>query len=147
MRKDKLLIWLSYRPALAHVHRVYSHTHTHTHTHTHLHTHTLTHTLSLQLLCDHVHITLNKNTIHGDRNALNPGAVRIGTPALTTRGFKEADFEAVAGLLNKAVALVKKIQVTLLLSLRCSLGHWNYCSFLCWFRACIVGGVFHSLQS
>jgi hypothetical protein len=68
-------------------------------------------TLLAQLLCDHVHITLNKNTIHGDRNALNPGAVRIGTPALTTRGFTEKDFATVATLLNKAVELVKKIQV------------------------------------
>jgi glycine hydroxymethyltransferase len=65
----------------------------------------------MELLCEHVNITLNKNTIHGDRNALNPGAVRIGTPALTTRGFSEADFQTVAGLLTKTVELAKKIQI------------------------------------
>lgn len=64
----------------------------------------------MELLCEHVNITLNKNTIHGDRNALNPGAVRIGTPALTTRGFTEADFGRVAELLTKTVDLAKTIQ-------------------------------------
>jgi glycine hydroxymethyltransferase len=39
--------------------------------------------------CDAVHITLNKNTIIGDKSAITPGGVRIGTPAVTTRGYKE----------------------------------------------------------
>lgn len=38
---------------------------------------------------------LNKNTVCGDKSAMNPGGVRLGTPALTTRGFKETDFEQV----------------------------------------------------
>jgi glycine hydroxymethyltransferase len=41
--------------------------------------------------CDAVHITLNKNTIIGDKSAVTPGGVRIGTPAVTTRGYMEAD--------------------------------------------------------
>ena len=39
--------------------------------------------------CDKVHITLNKNTIIGDKSAVTPGGVRIGTPAVTTRGYVE----------------------------------------------------------
>ena len=39
-------------------------------------------------------ITTNKNNIAGDVSAMNPGGVRIGTPALTSRGFGEAEFEA-----------------------------------------------------
>ena len=39
--------------------------------------------------CDAVHITLNKNTIIGDKSALTPGGIRIGTPAMTTRGYLE----------------------------------------------------------
>jgi glycine hydroxymethyltransferase len=45
-----------------------------------------------------VDITLNKNTVPGDRSALAPGGVRIGTPALTTRGFNEGHFDTVRGL-------------------------------------------------
>merc|ERR1712151_446320 len=39
-----------------------------------------------------VHITLNKNAVHGDVSAMAPGGVRIGAPAMTTRGLKEGDF-------------------------------------------------------
>ena len=43
----------------------------------------------VQILCDALHITLNKNTIVGDKSALTPGGVRVGTPAITTRGYLE----------------------------------------------------------
>merc|ERR1719247_2289089 len=42
------------------------------------------------------HIAPNKNTVPGDTSALVPGGLRMGTPALTTRGFMEADFVKVA---------------------------------------------------
>ena len=45
----------------------------------------------LEKACDEVHITLNKNTIIGDKSAITPGGVRIGTPAVTTRGYLEKD--------------------------------------------------------
>merc|ERR1711937_795231 len=38
------------------------------------------------------HIAANKNTVPGDVSALVPGGIRMGTPALTTRGFMETDF-------------------------------------------------------
>jgi len=37
-------------------------------------------------------ISVNKNTVPGDVSALSPGGVRLGTAALTSRHFKEADF-------------------------------------------------------
>jgi len=61
-------------------------------------------------ICDHIAITLNKNTVHGDKSAFSPGGVRIGTPALTSRGFKEADFDKVAEFLKDACDLGLKIQ-------------------------------------
>mmetsp|Transcript_14018 Transcript_14018/g.24373 ORF Transcript_14018/g.24373 Transcript_14018/m.24373 type:complete len:456 (+) Transcript_14018:100-1467(+) len=64
----------------------------------------------IETLCDRCHITLNKNAVPGDKSALSPGGVRIGTPALTTRGFVESDFEKVAEFLHRAVQIAAKIQ-------------------------------------
>ena len=64
----------------------------------------------VQAVCDEVSITLNKNSIYGDRSAVAPGGVRIGTPALTTRGFTETDFEQVAEFLHRVILLAKDIQ-------------------------------------
>jgi len=63
-----------------------------------------------ETLCDVCHITLNKNTVHGDKSALSPGGVRIGTPALTTRGLQEKDFIQVGEYLHEAAQLTVKIQ-------------------------------------
>jgi len=63
-----------------------------------------------EYLCDEVSITLNKNSIHGDTSALTPGGVRIGTPALTSRGMKEEDFDKVAEFLHRAVQIGVAIQ-------------------------------------
>ena len=41
-----------------------------------------------------------------------PGGVRLGAPALTTRGFKEADFVAVAGFLDRAVKIAAGVQAS-----------------------------------
>ena len=57
-------------------------------------------------------MTLNKNSIYGDRSAVTPGGVRIGTPALTTRGFTEAHFQRIAEFLHRAVVIALDIQAT-----------------------------------
>jgi len=61
-------------------------------------------------VCDAVCITLNKNCVPGDRSAVTPGGVRIGTPALTTRKMVEVDFEQVGIFLHEAVVIALKLQ-------------------------------------
>lgn len=49
-------------------------------------------------------ITVNKNTIPFDpRSPFDPSGIRLGTPALTTRGMKEPEMELVAQWINQAV--------------------------------------------
>jgi len=55
-------------------------------------------------------IALNKNTVPGDKSALVPGGIRLGTPAMTTRGFSEPDMETVAGFIDRGVKIAKEIQ-------------------------------------
>jgi len=64
----------------------------------------------LETVCDLVSITLNKNSIYGDASAFTPGGVRVGTPALTSRGFNEQDFVQVAEFLDRAVKITQDIQ-------------------------------------
>ena len=41
---------------------------------------------------------------------ITPGGVRLGTPAMTTRGLTESDFDTVAAFLSEAVDLALKVQ-------------------------------------
>jgi glycine hydroxymethyltransferase len=53
---------------------------------------------------DRVGITLNKNAIADDmRKPFDPSGIRFGTPAITTRGLKEADCARVAELMIEAL--------------------------------------------
>lgn len=53
---------------------------------------------------DKAGITVNKNMIPDDlRSPMDPSGIRLGTPALTTRGFKEAEMEIVAGMIDRAI--------------------------------------------
>lgn len=47
------------------------------------------------------HIAANKNTVPGDVSAMVPGGLRMGSPALTSRGFIEQDFEQVAEFVDR----------------------------------------------
>ena len=54
----------------------------------------------LQNRCDEVYITLNKNTVPNDpRSPFVTSGVRIGTPAVTSRGLKEEDMKVIAHLI------------------------------------------------
>ena len=55
---------------------------------------------------DRVGITVNKNAIPFDTGSpMKPSGIRIGTPAVTTRGMKEKDVEQVAEFIARALAL------------------------------------------
>ena len=58
----------------------------------------------VEKLLEKVNITLNKNTIPGDTlPPLESSGVRIGSPAMTSRGFKEKEFIEVTRLIDKAI--------------------------------------------
>jgi len=59
----------------------------------------------VQHIMDAVHITLNKNSVPGDKSAMIPGGIRIGAPALTTRGMDEKDFEQVAEFVHRGIQI------------------------------------------
>ena len=53
---------------------------------------------------DEAYITVNKNAIPFDVNPpLNPSGVRLGSPAVTTRGFREAEMREVASLIAEVL--------------------------------------------
>jgi glycine/serine hydroxymethyltransferase len=53
---------------------------------------------------DHAGITVNKNGIPFDTEKITlGGGIRIGTPAVTTRGMKEAEMKVIAGLIHEAL--------------------------------------------
>ena len=57
-----------------------------------------------QTVLDEVGITLNMNSIAGDiRKPMDPSGIRFGTPAITTRGFKEKDCAQVAELIIRTL--------------------------------------------
>ena len=57
--------------------------------------------------CD---ITVNKNSLVGDKSAVNPGGVRLGVCALTSRGMEEAEMVKVADMLCEGVEIAEALQ-------------------------------------
>jgi glycine hydroxymethyltransferase len=66
----------------------------------------------VEKILDMAHITLNKNSVVGDTSALIPGGIRIGTPAMTTRGMKEADFVKVAEFIDRGVTIASECKAS-----------------------------------
>ena len=66
----------------------------------------------IEKILDMAHITTNKNSVVGDKSAATPGGIRLGTPALTTRGMKEPEMEKIADFLYRIIVLSLKIQET-----------------------------------
>ncbi|KKT39210.1 MAG: Serine hydroxymethyltransferase [Parcubacteria group bacterium GW2011_GWA2_44_13] len=51
-----------------------------------------------------VGIIANRNTVPGDASPFNPSGLRLGTPALTTRGMQETEMKEVAKMIHGAIA-------------------------------------------
>ncbi|CAL0334690.1 unnamed protein product [Lupinus luteus] len=56
-------------------------------------------------ILDMASITLNKNSVPGDKSALVPGGIRIGSPAMTTRGLGEKEFALIADFIHEGVQI------------------------------------------
>ena len=53
---------------------------------------------------DKIHITVNKNTIPNETESpMKTSGIRLGTPAMTTRGLKEKEFESIGHIIVKAL--------------------------------------------
>lgn len=64
-----------------------------------------------QILLEKAGIILNKNTIPYDlRPPFDPSGIRLGTPALTTRGMKEKEMEKIAFWINEVISNPKSAQ-------------------------------------
>lgn len=67
----------------------------------------------VETVCEAINIALNKNSIPGDKSALVPGGVRIGAPAMTTRGLGEEDFGRIVEYIDRAIKLSIECQKNL----------------------------------
>ena len=62
-----------------------------------------------QLALDAAGITVNKNTVPFDpRKPFDPSGIRLGTPALTSRGMKEAEMKLIAAWIDRAITSSNK---------------------------------------
>ncbi|KAG7004438.1 serine hydroxymethyltransferase [Physcia stellaris] len=52
-----------------------------------------------------VGVASNKNTVPGDKSAMKPGGLRMGSPAMTTRGLLPDDFRRIAEIVDRAVTM------------------------------------------
>ena len=59
---------------------------------------------ALEKMLDEAHITVNKNTVPGEkRSPFITSGIRIGTPAATTRGMKEAEMTEIADMISDVI--------------------------------------------
>merc|ERR1712242_464235 len=64
----------------------------------------------VEKVCEVCSISLNRNAVHGDASALSPGGVRIGAPAMTTRGCNAEDFKKIALFLDRCCQIALSVQ-------------------------------------
>jgi RpiB/LacA/LacB family sugar-phosphate isomerase len=64
-----------------------------------------------QIVLDEAGITVNKNTIPFEtRSPFQASGIRLGTPAVTTRGMKEAEMAAIAYLISEVLLDIKNVE-------------------------------------
>jgi glycine hydroxymethyltransferase len=61
-------------------------------------------------VCEMCHITVNKVAIFSENGVISPGGVRIGSPAMTSRGCLEPEFETMADFLYRAAQIASAAQ-------------------------------------
>lgn len=64
----------------------------------------------VEAVLEQINIACNKNSIPGDKSALTPCGIRIGAPAMSSRGMGEEDFKRIARYIDQTITLCKKIQ-------------------------------------
>merc|ERR1711941_24918 len=64
----------------------------------------------VEKVCEAASISLNRNAVHGDASALSPGGVRIGAPAMTTRGCTTDDFKKIGEFLHRCCQIALAVQ-------------------------------------
>ena len=64
----------------------------------------------VEAVLEQINIACNKNSIPGDKSALTPCGLRIGAPAMTTRGMGEEAFKQIARYIDQVITLCKNIQ-------------------------------------
>ena len=67
----------------------------------------------VEAVLEQVNIACNKNSIPGDKSALTPCGIRIGAPAMSTRGMGEEDFKRIARYIDVCVKICKDVQASL----------------------------------
>ena len=67
----------------------------------------------LEAVLEQVNIACNKNTTPGDKSALTPMGIRIGAPAMSSRGMGEDDFKRIARYIDTCIKLCKSVQAAL----------------------------------
>ena len=64
----------------------------------------------VEYVLENVNIACNKNTTPGDKSALTPMGIRIGAPAMTSRGLGEKDFAQIADYIDQCIKIAQKVQ-------------------------------------
>merc|ERR1712224_567849 len=64
----------------------------------------------VEKVCELASISLNRNAVHGDASALSPGGVRVGAPAMTTRGCGTEESKQIATFLDRVLQICLAVQ-------------------------------------
>lgn len=67
----------------------------------------------MEALYEMINISVNKNTVYGDENAIAPRGLRVGTPAVTSRGLGVTDMNSIADFFDRGIKIALDIQANM----------------------------------
>ena len=67
----------------------------------------------VEAVLEQVNIACNKNSVPGDKSALTPGGIRIGAPAMSSRGMGPKAFAQIARYIDRSIKIAKDVQAQL----------------------------------